>query len=136
MLAFGVPGARSPALRAEPVTPVDAQAAPLAAVITVSYNSSSSMPSWLEAIEATGCRDRLELCVVDSGSETAERERLERDVRPHVDHLLLSSDTRKDFARVARFVTQLQAAGVSDAMRRTILVDNPRRFLAFVPRTA
>jgi GT2 family glycosyltransferase len=71
------------------VTPVDAQAAPLAAVITVSYNSSSRLPSWLEAIEATGCRDRLELCVVDSGSETAERERLERDVRPHVDHLLL-----------------------------------------------
>lgn len=54
----------------------------------------------------------------------------------YVDHLLLSSDTRKDFGRVARFFAQLQAAGVSDAMRRTILVDNPRRFLAFVPKTA
>jgi phosphotriesterase-related protein len=54
----------------------------------------------------------------------------------YVEHLLLSSDTRKDFGRVARFVAQLQAAGVSDVMRRTILVDNPRRFLAFVPKTA
>jgi predicted metal-dependent phosphotriesterase family hydrolase len=53
----------------------------------------------------------------------------------YVDRLLLSSDTRKDFGRVARFFAQLQAAGVSDAMRRTILVDNPRRFLAFVPKT-
>ncbi len=69
--------------------PIYPHAAPLAAVITVSYNSSSRLASWLEAIEATGCRDRLELCVVDSGSEAAERERLERDVRPHVDHLLL-----------------------------------------------
>ena len=31
---------------------------------------------------------------------------------------------------------QLQAAGVSDAMLRTIQVDNPRRFLAFVPKNA
>ena len=51
-----------------------------------------------------------------------------------VDHLLLASDTRRDFARVPRFVKQLQAAGVSDAMLHTIQVDNPRRFLAFVPK--
>ena len=47
------------------------------------------------------------------------------------DRLLLSSDTRKDYSRVARFVKQLQAAGVSDAMLHTIQVDNPRGFLAF-----
>jgi phosphotriesterase-related protein len=52
----------------------------------------------------------------------------------YVDQLLLSSDTRKDFGRVARFVQQLQAAGVTNAMLRTIQVDNPRRFLAFVPK--
>ena len=52
----------------------------------------------------------------------------------YVDHLLLSSDTRKDFGRVARFVQQLQAAGVTSAMLRTIQADNPRRFLAFVPK--
>jgi predicted metal-dependent phosphotriesterase family hydrolase len=52
----------------------------------------------------------------------------------HVDHLLLSSDTRRDYSRVARFAKQLQAAGVSEAMLRTIQVDNPRRFLAFVPK--
>ena len=50
------------------------------------------------------------------------------------DHLLLSSDTRRDFGRVARFVKQLRTAGVGDAVLQTIQVDNPRRFLAFVPR--
>jgi len=33
-------------------------------------------------------------------------------------------------------VKQLQAAGVSDAMLHTIQIDNPRRFLAFVPKKA
>src|SRR5207244_13311761 len=51
------------------------------------------------------------------------------------DHLLLSSDTRRDFGKVARFVTQLRAAGVTAAMLHTVLFDNPRRFLAFVPRS-
>ena len=52
----------------------------------------------------------------------------------HLDHLLLSSDTRRDYAKVVRFAEQLAAAGVSEAMLHTVLVDNPRRFLAFVPR--
>jgi phosphotriesterase-related protein len=51
----------------------------------------------------------------------------------HIDHLLLSSDTRRDYSKVSRFVKQLAAAGVSEANLRTIQVDNPRRFLAFVP---
>jgi Predicted metal-dependent hydrolase with the TIM-barrel fold len=54
----------------------------------------------------------------------------------NVEHLLLSSDTRRDYNKVARFAKQLQAAGVSDAMLHTIQVDNPRRFLAFVPKKA
>jgi 5-phospho-D-xylono-1,4-lactonase len=54
----------------------------------------------------------------------------------YVDHLLLSSDTRRDFNKVARFARQLQAAGVSGALLQTIQVDNPRRFLAFVPKPA
>jgi phosphotriesterase-related protein len=52
----------------------------------------------------------------------------------HVDRLLLSSDTRSDFLKVARFTEQLQRAGVSEVELQTIMVDNPRRFLAFVPR--
>jgi len=52
----------------------------------------------------------------------------------YVDHLLLASDTRRDFGKVARFARQLKASGVSDAMLHTIQVDNPRRFLAFVPK--
>jgi predicted metal-dependent phosphotriesterase family hydrolase len=54
----------------------------------------------------------------------------------YAEHLLLSSDTRRDYSRVARFVKQLRAAGVSDAVLHTIQVDNPRRFLAFVPKSA
>ena len=54
----------------------------------------------------------------------------------YADHLLLASDTRKDYSRVARFVKQLQAAGVSEGVLHAIQVDNPRRFLAFVPKKA
>jgi predicted metal-dependent phosphotriesterase family hydrolase len=32
------------------------------------------------------------------------------------------------------FVPKLKAAGASDAVLRQIMVDNPRRFLAFVPK--
>jgi len=54
----------------------------------------------------------------------------------YVNQLLLSSDTRRDFRKVERFATQLKAAGVKDADLQTIQVDNPRRFLAFVPKRA
>jgi phosphotriesterase-related protein len=35
---------------------------------------------------------------------------------------------------ITQFVPKLRYAGVSDAVLHKILVDNPRRFLAFVPR--
>jgi predicted metal-dependent phosphotriesterase family hydrolase len=54
----------------------------------------------------------------------------------YIKQLLLSSDTRKDFSKVARFARQLEAAGVTHADLQTIQVDNPRRFLAFVPKRA
>ena len=54
----------------------------------------------------------------------------------YADRLLLSSDTRRDYSKVARFAKQLQAAGVSEAMLHAIQVDNPRAFLAFVPKNA
>jgi phosphotriesterase-related protein len=64
----------------------------------------------------------------------------------HVDHLLLSSDFATGRALkknggpgIAQTVTvfgpMLLKAGVSEATLRHILVDNPRRFLAFVPRS-
>ena len=34
------------------------------------------------------------------------------------------------------FVPKLKAAGASDEVLRGIMVDNPRRFLAFVPKKA
>ena len=64
----------------------------------------------------------------------------------HVDHLLLSSDFATPRALkknggpgIAQTVTvfgpMLLQAGVSEATLRHVLVDNPRRFLAFVPRS-
>jgi phosphotriesterase-related protein len=62
----------------------------------------------------------------------------------YVDRLLLSSDynfTARSAARpgygttLTVFVPKLRQAGVTDEMLRRITIDNPRRFLAFVPAT-
>jgi phosphotriesterase-related protein len=61
------------------------------------------------------------------------------------DHVLLSADSTpvpqlksnwgQGFSSViTQFVPKLRYAGVSDAVLHKILVDNPRRFLAFVPK--
>jgi len=61
----------------------------------------------------------------------------------YADHLLLSSDynfTSRSAARpgygttLTVFVPKLRAAGVGEETIRRVTVDNPRRFLAFVPR--
>ena len=62
----------------------------------------------------------------------------------YADHLLLSSDstggrtleTPAYNRTLSGFVPKLRAAGVTDAMIRGFLVDNSRRFLAFVPRVS
>jgi phosphotriesterase-related protein len=51
------------------------------------------------------------------------------------DHLLFSGDAFRAYGRpLTVFVPKLKAAGVSDEVLRRITVDNPRRFLAFVPK--
>jgi phosphotriesterase-related protein len=51
------------------------------------------------------------------------------------DHILISGDASRGYARaVTVFVPKLKAAGADDATLHRITVDNPRRFLAFVPR--
>jgi phosphotriesterase-related protein len=51
------------------------------------------------------------------------------------DHLMFSADASRGYAKtVTVFVPKLKAAGVSDEILHRILVDNPRRFLAFVPK--
>jgi phosphotriesterase-related protein len=63
------------------------------------------------------------------------------------DHLLLSADFAQAHnlkanwgsgfsSVVVQFVPKLRHAGVKDVTLRKILVDNPRRFLAFVPKPA
>jgi len=55
----------------------------------------------------------------------------------HADKLLLSSDKRRGFvATPTVFVPKLRSAGVKDDVLHAILVDNPRRFLSVVPKTA
>ncbi len=51
------------------------------------------------------------------------------------DHLLFSADASSGYAKtVTVFLPKLKAAGASDDVLRKIMYDNPRRFLAFVPK--
>jgi phosphotriesterase-related protein len=51
------------------------------------------------------------------------------------DHLMFSADASRGYGKTLTvFVPKLKAAGASDEVLHRILVDNPRRFLAFVPR--
>jgi hypothetical protein len=58
------------------------------AVVTVTHNSGHVIEDWLDALERVGGRERLELCVVDSGSRPEERRLLAERVAPRVDVLL------------------------------------------------
>lgn len=51
------------------------------------------------------------------------------------DHLMFSADASSGYAKTLTvFVPKLKAAGVGDEVLHRIMVDNPRRFLAFVPK--
>src|SRR6476646_773098 len=51
------------------------------------------------------------------------------------DHLMFSSDASSGYAKTLTvFVPKLKAAGIGDEVLRRITVDNPRKFLAFVPK--
>ena len=51
------------------------------------------------------------------------------------DHLMFSADASSGYAKtVTVFLPKLKAAGASDEVLHHIMVDNPRRFLAFVPK--
>jgi len=53
------------------------------------------------------------------------------------DQLLFSGDASRGYGRVlTNFLPKLKAAGADDAVLHRITVDNPRRFLAFVPKRA
>ena len=50
-------------------------------------------------------------------------------------HLMFSADTSSGYSKTMTvFLPKLKAAGVSDQVLHGIMVDNPRRFLAFVPK--
>jgi len=51
------------------------------------------------------------------------------------DHLMFSADASSGYAKTLTvFLPKLKAAGASDEILHRIMVDNPRRFLAFVPK--
>ena len=51
------------------------------------------------------------------------------------DHLMFSADASSGYAKtITVFLPKLKAAGVGDEVLHHIMVDNPRRFLAFVPK--
>jgi len=51
------------------------------------------------------------------------------------DHLLFSADASSGYAKTMTvFLPKLRTAGVNDDILHRIMVDNPRRFLAFVPK--
>jgi phosphotriesterase-related protein len=51
------------------------------------------------------------------------------------DHLMFSADASSGYSKTLTvFVPKLKAAGASDQVLHQIMVDNPRRFLAFVPK--
>ena len=53
----------------------------------------------------------------------------------YADHLLFSADAFRDYGKtLTAFVPKLRAAGITDDVLHRITVDNPRRFLAFVPK--
>ena len=54
-----------------------------------------------------------------------------------IDHILFAGDTFSDYGKtITIFVPKVKAAGVTDEQIHKITVDNPRRFLAFVPKRA
>jgi phosphotriesterase-related protein len=51
------------------------------------------------------------------------------------DHLMFSADTSSGYSKTMTvFVPKLKAAGANEQVLHQIMVDNPRRFLAFVPK--
>jgi N-acetylglucosaminyl-diphospho-decaprenol L-rhamnosyltransferase len=62
---------------------------PLLAIIAVTHDSSAEMEAWLAAVDAVRERVPAEICVVDSGSSPAERERMLEIARGRADHVIL-----------------------------------------------
>ena len=57
------------------------------AVVAVTHNSSHEIEGWVDALEQTGRREEMELCIVDSGSSGEERRILAERVAGRVESL-------------------------------------------------
>jgi len=53
----------------------------------------------------------------------------------YADKMLFAGDTMRGYGKTLTvFLPKLKAAGASDDVLKKIMQDNPRRFLAFVPK--
>jgi N-acetylglucosaminyl-diphospho-decaprenol L-rhamnosyltransferase len=100
---------------------------PAVTAIVVTHDSAHVLPGWIEALEATGERERLELCVVDSGSTAKQLRAMREQAADRVDTFLVLPNVGYGAAC---------NAGASAARGRTLLFTNPDvEVLSLPPRT-
>jgi len=89
---------------------------PAVAAVVVTFNSSSVIEGWVDSFESAGLRDRVELCVVDSGSRPEERQLLRERIGPRVE--VLSFEPNRGFGRSCNL-------GAAKTAAPTLLFLNP-----------
>jgi GT2 family glycosyltransferase len=99
-------------------------AAPEVSIVVVTHDSSRHLDEWLRRVERLKAHVRIEVCVVDSGSSAAEREWLDRDVRPRVDVLVL--EVNLGYGAACNVAARVTSAPV-------LLFTNPDSYLVSVP---
>jgi N-acetylglucosaminyl-diphospho-decaprenol L-rhamnosyltransferase len=101
--------------------------APPLAIIAVTHDSSAEMEAWLGAIDAVRKRVPAEICVVDSGSSPADRERMLEMARGRTDHVILRPNIGYGAAC---------NAGAAATTAPVLLFTNPDTRLMSVPESA
>jgi N-acetylglucosaminyl-diphospho-decaprenol L-rhamnosyltransferase len=100
---------------------------PPLAIITVTHDSSAEMEAWLGAVDAVRERVPAEICVVDSGSSPADRERMLEIARGRADHVVLRPNIGYGAAC---------NAGAAATTAPVLLFTNPDTRLISVPESA
>lgn len=100
---------------------------PSLAIIAVTHDSSVEMEAWLGAVDAVRERVPAEICVVDSGSSPADRERMLEMARGRADHVILRPNIGYGAAC---------NAGAAATTAPVLLFTNPDTRLISVPESA
>jgi N-acetylglucosaminyl-diphospho-decaprenol L-rhamnosyltransferase len=100
---------------------------PPLAIITVTHDSAAQMEAWLGAVDAVRKRVPAEICVVDSGSSPADRERMLEIARGRTDRVVLRPNIGYGAAC---------NAGAAATTAPVLLFTNPDTRLISVPESA